>query len=55
MLDKTVDLIVVLTNRHVAPPLTQVSILVVQPATIIETMSQLVTQNCSDGSVVQSP
>lgn len=55
MFYETLGLLRVLEDGLVGPPLPDVPVAVVVPATVIESMCQLVAEDSADGPVIQSP
>ena len=51
--NKTLNLVTVLIDGNIGPPLSQISVLVVQSSAVVEAMSQLVAKNCPNRSVIQ--
>ena len=53
MFNKTLNLVTVLINANIGPPLSQISVLVIQSSAVVEAMSQLVAKNSPNCSVIQ--
>ena len=53
MFNKTLNLVTVLIDGNIGPPLSQISVLVVQSSAVVEAMSQLVVNNCPICFVIQ--